>query len=125
MIEIWPKIYREILDLSTQVAQMKTPFLGSFSCGQEGDDVLVYSIFTICGWNRELHKDSVSGTLSSCCHLGPILNLYNYEHLIAENKAHVPGSNEVSREMKTNDIIPSIPFATNNWKPNGIDDSVH
>lgn len=45
MIEIWPKIHGEgVLDLSTQVPQMKAPFLNSFGRGQEGDDVLVYSL---------------------------------------------------------------------------------
>lgn len=81
--------------------------------------------FAIWGWNRELHKDSDSGTIFQCCHLGPTLNLYNYELLIAENKTYGPGSKGISREMRTNGIVPRILFPTNNWAPNGIDDSVH
>lgn len=82
--------------------------------------------FAVWGWNREeLHKDSDSGTIFQRYHPGPTLNLYNYEPLIVENKTDGQGSKGSSREMKTDGIAPSILLATNNWAPNGIDDSVH
>lgn len=44
VIEIWPKIHGEgVFNLSTQVSQMKAPFLSSFGRGQD-DDVLVFNI---------------------------------------------------------------------------------